>query len=310
MRYVRTTMRTLVADLLGLAIGFAIGGVALVHFLPRLEAHYQPAPPAVVAQAAPPLRPPAPAPLPRVVLPIFPQRQPQAAPEPPPLPHVVEPDVPSRIAGLAGTGFFIGDDGTLLTAAHVVKDCSRTQVVSRFVPLSPANILATDTRDDLALLQTGDVRVPAILPLGQPAGAHGKLFVLGYPSTAGEKVPEETWATLENARLPGTVGSYADPGFLVWMQASAVRHGYSGGPIVDPRDGDVVGLVKATVDPAHLRQIRGMPGSGVAIGPGSARLIAFVQRHEPWLDVTRASVEGDDPLDLARKATVHVFCWR
>ena len=115
---------------------------------------------------------------------------------------------------------------------------------------------------------------------------------------------------LENARLPRDAGSYADPGFMVWLQASAVTHGYSGGPIIDPRDGDVVGLIRGSVDPAHLRRLPGMPTAGVAIGPGAARLIAFVQRQEPWLDVTQVSAEGDATLDLARRATVHVFCWR
>ena len=40
----RGAMRTWVADLAGLVIGFALGGAALVHFLPQIEAYLRPAP--------------------------------------------------------------------------------------------------------------------------------------------------------------------------------------------------------------------------------------------------------------------------
>lgn len=295
-------MRPWMANLLGLAIGFVLGGAALVHFLPQLEAMRAPPAPRVFQVAAG--RPPPP-----TRLPIVAPNQAQPA-DPPPLPNVIHPDDPARIAGLSGTGFFVANDGTLLTAAHVVRDCRRTQVVSRYVPLSAATILATDHKDDIALLRADQVRAPAVLPLGLPAERGGRLMVLGYPASAGRLVPAETWGTLDNARLPAGTGQYADPGFLVWLEASAVTHGYSGGPIVDPRDGDVVGLVKGSVDPQHLRQLPGMPGSGVAIGPGAARLIAFVRQQAPWLDVTQVSDQGYGAVALARHATVHVFCWR
>lgn len=308
-------MRPWMGDLLGLAIGFVIGGAALAKYLPQLEAWWLPPAPAqlAVAAAAPaPIRVPPPAPMPLVIAPVFhpPPRSASPAPEAPVLPNVVQPDEPKQSAGLAGTGFFIADDGTLLTAAHVVHDCRRIQVVSPFVPLTAARIVATDHKDDLALLQINGKHAPAVLPLGGPAARTGRMFILGYPATAGMRVPAQTWGALENAKLPPAAGKYADPGYLIWLEASAVTHGYSGGPILDPRNGDVVGLIRAIVHSASLRGIQGMPTTGVAIGPGFSRLIAFVQGQEPWLDVSEVSVQGDGTLDLARRATVHVFCWR
>ena len=315
------------ANLLGLAIGFALSGAALLYFMPQLAAlrgaapsvrpvaarpdpgrlatpPAQPAPLLMPAKPAPSLMP---APMPRIAAPGLPIL---AGPgRPPRLPAIVHPDQPNQELGVAGTGFFIAEDGTVLTAAHVVADCRRTQVLSSLVHLTAATLLATDTKDDVALLHVGHIRPPAVLPLGRPAGPAGRLFVLGYPQSAGLTVPAETWGTLENAKLPSTAGPLANPRVLVWMQASAVTHGYSGGPILDPRNGEVVGLVKATVDDGALRQVPGMPTSGMAIGPGSGRLIAFVQQELPWLDVAPASAQGDDAIDLARRATVHVLCW-
>lgn len=322
-------MRPWMANLLGLAIGFALGAAALVRFLPQLEAARQPASPTPPAasdpagarparmrpaapaarDAAPPvraaLRAPPPVPLPRIVTPDLPRWSGRSAPR---LPTVVQPDPPRRTVGTAGTGFFVAKDGTLLTAAHVVARCRRMQVVSRLVPRTRARVLAVDHKDDLALLRSR-VRVPAVLPIGRPARAAGRVFILGYPASAGLKVPAETWGALENARLRPAIGDYADPRFLVWLHASAITHGYSGGPILDPRDGEVVGLVKATLDGQGLRRLPGIPTTGLAIGPGSSRLIGFLQRRAPWLDVTQASAEDTAALDLARRATVHVFCW-
>jgi S1-C subfamily serine protease len=319
-------MREWMANLLGLAIGFAVGGAVLVHYLPQLEA-MRPAP-----EAAAQRRAEAP-PLPRVVRPHTSARRTAPArrtadvpslaplpldPLPAPLPQVVTPGVPGwrepspepqQGGGKSGTGFFIAEDGTLLTAAHVVSGCRRMQVVSRSLGRVAAKLLATDDDNDIALLRAEHVHAPAVLPLGRPAGATARLFVIGYPATAGLTTPEETWATLENARLPHGAGSLGDPRFMVWFQASAVRHGYSGGPVLDPRSGAVVALVKGTLAPEALHRLHGMPDDGVAIGPGAGRLRAFVENEDPGIDVTAVAAQGDDAVALARRATVHVLCW-
>jgi hypothetical protein len=133
--------------------------------------------------------------------------------------------------------------------------------------------------------------------------------VLGYPATAGPLIPEETWGVLENDKLPREPASLTDPREQVWMQASRVTHGYSGGPIFDPRSGKVVGIVRAELDGNRLRAIRGMPDSGMTVGPGSALLDAFLESAAPGTDAFPADQWGDDPLAVVRHATVHVFCW-
>ncbi len=316
-------MRTWVADLTGLVIGFALGGAALVHFLPQIEGLLGPAgvqrvPVHQISVAAvtplPPvigpsrLAPPAPGP--------DPQPEPPALmPAPAPLPQISEPDeaVPSspppvRGTGMAGTGFFVAD-GMVVTAAHVVPECRRTEIVSRFVRRSPAQVAARDTRHDIALVEAGGVHAPATLAIGRPTASGGRVFVLGYPATAGLLIPEETWGVLENDKLPREPASLTDPREQVWMEAGRVTHGYSGGPIFDPRSGKVVGIVRAMLDGSKLQAIRGMPASGMTIGPGSALLDAFLEDAAPGTNAFPADQWGDDPLTVVRHATVHVFCW-
>ena len=298
-------MRLRSVGLRGLAIG-----AALLLVPPDIAALTRSIVPAAQAAAPEPsARPegatvlPSPAPLPRV---MYPDLSPQAAGAHPPLPAVITPSAPRR-TGKAGTGFFIARDGSLLTAAHVVTDCGRTSVVSRYVKPTAAHLLATDRDRDIALLRAPDLRPPAVLTLGGPTSR--RMFVLGYPEAAGPIVPAETWATLENDKLPLPVGTLTDPRETIWIEAAAVTHGYSGGPILDPGTGAVVGIVRGMVDMRRLPFVRGMPMSGVTIGPGAGQLTAFLRRELPTLATAEPSDTGDAALDDARRATVHVICW-
>jgi S1-C subfamily serine protease len=211
--------------------------------------------------------------------------------------------------GKAGTGFFISDDGTLLTAAHVASGCGRMQIISQYVARSWVSSVATDQEHDIAILRAEGVRPPAVVRLASVAPPTGKLFITGFPATASLTVPAETWAVMENDKFPANVGSLTDPRDLLWMSAPDVSHGYSGGPIFDPRSGAVVGLVKGEVDGGYLRLVRDMPTTGIAIGPGIASIAALVRREVPYAAVSLAASPGDAGLDGLRRATVHVLCW-
>ncbi|HUN41993.1 MAG TPA: trypsin-like peptidase domain-containing protein [Acetobacteraceae bacterium] len=314
-------MRTWMADLIGLAIGFALGGAVLVHFWPQIEQFRRPT--VAVAQpahAATPLpqvqtpvqRPPVqiamapvrPAPLPDIV---------NIVPAPAPLPQVNEPDEPEQDDGplppnmvIAGTGFFVTEH-LVMTAAHVVPSCQRVAIISPIIPLSPVTIDGRDSDNDIALLRTSDVTAPAVLEIGRPVDGRTRVFMLGYPASAGLKDPESTWGTLENDKLQ-QVPTF-NPRQHILMEASMVRHGYSGGAIFDPRSGKVVGIVRATLMPDAFRMVPGMPASGLAVGPGSALLDAFLQDEAPGSYAFPADQWGDDPISVLKRATVHVLCW-
>ena len=209
----------------------------------------------------------------------------------------------------AGTGFFVGSDGTLLTAAHVVQGCTRTQIVSQHVNRAWVSVVASDAANDIAILKAADTRPPAVASIGNHPPMGQRLFILGYPTSTTLTVAAETWAFMENRKFPATVGALAHPQDMIWMSAPAVTHGYSGGPILDPRTGTVVGMVKGTVDGGYLRLIQDMPTTGVAIGPGIAPITALLRQNAPFAAVTLAA-SGGDGLDTLRRATVHVLCWR
>jgi len=306
-------MRPWMANLIGLALGFTIGGEALFLWYSRTQD--TPAPPPAIASAQPPTLPvvkaapvmaapePQPIKLPRIQSPL--PSQPQT------VPTVIYPEEPTEPhkpgSGVAGTGFFVASDGSLITAAHVVTGCRATRIASQFVHPTNVRLIAIDTKRDVALLRADNVTPPATLPVGRPAAAGGRLFVLGYPATGGPLIPTETWGTLENVHLQPAPADFADPRRLIWAAAPAVAHGFSGGPMLDPRNGTVVGIVRGMVDSGKLHGERpAIPAHGMVIGPGSSPLIELLDQE--GADDDALAMSGDDALDAARRATVHVLC--
>jgi S1-C subfamily serine protease len=244
--------------------------------------------------------------------------RPGASPSPDPrqipIPAVVTPNPvdsgdPSIIIGKAGTGFFVGDDGTLLTAAHVVNECSRMQVISKYLPRTWVSLVVADQEHDIAVLRAIGTHPPAIVRMAAGAPASAKLFILGYPASADLTTPAETWAVVENAKFPPGIGPLVNPRELLWMSAPGVEHGYSGGPIFDPKLGAVVGLVKGEVEGGYLRLVRDMPTTGIAIGPGVEHIAALLRRQAAYTPASFTAASGETGEDTLRRATVHVLCW-
>ncbi len=112
-------MQPQTANLIGLSIGFAIGGAALAVVLlttdnPTPEP-VQTNPPAALASASPRIEPAAPA---QVFRPVeMPQIATPSPTQPDTLPNVIYPDPPADPGthkpgtGVSGTGFFVASDG-------------------------------------------------------------------------------------------------------------------------------------------------------------------------------------------------------
>jgi serine protease Do len=76
----------------------------------------------------------------------------------------------------SGTGFYINGNGQVLTAAHVIQDCTKLDV-KRDDQVLPAKVIASSSVVDLAALDT-DTPSPAFLPFRRSLS-----FELGEPVT-------------------------------------------------------------------------------------------------------------------------------
>ena len=315
-------MRPWTANLIGLTLGVAVSGAGLQAALPWLLQQQpqrvarvdkpQP-PPAKPAPEAP--APPAtePAPLPQLAIDWDPKPGPHVTAA---LPNIIRPNSPppreqeAHKPGMiyTGTGFFVGTDGSLITADHVVQSCKQIRIVSRLVPPTVVELLATDLNHDIALLRAASVTPPALLSIAHAPHASGRVFVLGFPATAKPRIPDETWATLENAALP-FADVRTDPRNTIWLASTVITHGYSGGPMLDPSTGSVIGIVQGDVDAKRLHAREAAIPEKLVIGPGTGPLSRIVDQEidGAYLAATYPMTD-EDALDAARRATVHVLC--
>lgn len=142
-----------------------------------------------------------------------------------------------------GSGFFISQDGYVVTNNHVVQNAVEVQVVTDDGKELSAKVIGTDPRTDLALLkvnQSGDYRyVPlagAKPRIGDWVLAVGNPFGLGGTVTAG--------IVSAQGRDIGS-GPYDD---FIQIDA-AVNRGNSGGPTFN-QSGEVIGVNTAIYSPS------------------------------------------------------------
>lgn len=134
---------------------------------------------------------------------------------------------------LQGSGFFI-DSGQVATNFHVIKNASqiRVETFDRTVSIV-RNILATDEKNDLALIQLDSTsRQSAFLTMNAAAPAEGELItVISSPQGSRWKVTR------------GAIGLLWE--FQGWGErlqiSAAIAPGSSGGPVINA-GGEVIGV--------------------------------------------------------------------
>lgn len=146
-----------------------------------------------------------------------------------------------------GTGFFVGPDRAL-TCHHVIADLEEPfslELHAGTLAKAWLDQEVTAPASDVAVLRVNS-RAPAILPCAGGAEPGVDVWASGFPQPAGAvagKMP--TTATVGGAVTVEFRGppAYTFHGFT--LEASRVRPGLSGGPVVDLETGAVLGIVDA-----------------------------------------------------------------
>lgn len=137
-----------------------------------------------------------------------------------------------RQGNAGGAGFFVTNDGLILTAAHVVEGPGEVTVRTRGGVSLPAKKLRVDRKSDVAIL-----RFPGstehCLPISEETpGVGEELFAVGAP--LGEKDDPSV--------SKGVVSGIREKDGISYIQTNAsLSPGNSGGPLLNT-DGEVVGV--------------------------------------------------------------------
>jgi putative serine protease PepD len=195
---------------------------------------------------------------------------------PTPTPTVSVPDIYKRVGpsvavvrtakGALGTGVIVAEDGTVLTANHVISDRSAVSLIFADGTRSAATVAATDPAHDIATLTPATLPQPIVpatlggaVEVGGPVVAIGNPLGLTYSVSSGV-----VSATGRTAKTNG--GTFSG---LIQFDAS-VNPGSSGGPLLDG-DGSVIGIVLSIADPGGDDAFAGIAFAvpiGTALGGG------------------------------------------
>lgn len=160
---------------------------------------------------------------------------------------VLRVSVPSKNKG--GTAF-LHKSGKVITAAHIVKDCSSTDVflIDSQGQRKDVTKIVSDNDYDLALLTPKTVLKRASLPINasNKLSIGAQVTTWGYPSGYKGLVP-----LLSVGYLSGVETIKSDSGKLInrWVVNAAFNRGNSGGPLIHIEDGTVIGIVVSKLAP-------------------------------------------------------------
>ena len=170
---------------------------------------------------------------------------------------------------VSGSGFFINDQGYILTNNHVVEGTKEVKIVLSDGTEQNASIVGTDQYSDIAVLKT-DGKIPAVaalgnsdkldpgesvIAIGSPLGNFKNTVTVGVVSATGRSIDTGNGYQIEN---------------LIQTDA-AINHGNSGGPLVDLA-GEVVGINTLVVRNSGMGDVA--EGLGFAIPVNTAQAIA------------------------------------
>jgi S1-C subfamily serine protease len=165
-----------------------------------------------------------------------------------------------------GSGVIVNEDGSILTAFHVVDQANSIEIVFADGTRSKAAVSATDPAHDIAVLrpeQLPSVVVPAVLG-GDGVGVGLPIVAVGNPLGLDGTTTSGVISALGRS-IRADDGRQLDG--LIQFDA-AVNPGSSGGPLLN-QQGEVVGIVVALADPSKDGYFIGI-GFAVPIGTAVA----------------------------------------
>jgi S1-C subfamily serine protease len=147
-----------------------------------------------------------------------------------------------------GSGVVVNLDGDILTSLHVVDGASHIKLTFFDGSTSPAQIVATQAEDDIAVVRATKPP-PMLIPatLGNPGAVRqgSEAYALGSPFGLYGSVSAGVISGLDRSYTDQRTGRTLTGLFQI---DAAVNPGNSGGALVD-RDGHLIGIVTALVNP-------------------------------------------------------------
>jgi 2-alkenal reductase len=170
---------------------------------------------------------------------------------------------------VSGTGFFITDQGYIITNNHVVEGAQEVTIILSDGTEQKAALVGTDIYSDIAVLKT-DGNVPAVANLGNSDVLKPGESVIAIGSPLGNFKNSVTVGVVSaTGRAIDTGNGYQIEGLI--QTDAAINHGNSGGPLVNLA-GEVIGINTLVVRNTNSGDVA--EGLGFAIPVNTAQAVA------------------------------------
>jgi TPR repeat protein len=172
-------------------------------------------------------------------------------------------------ARATGSGFFVTEDGFFLTNFHVVRDATRI-IIRTDAGNFPAQLVAADKANDVALLKTEGSFKPLPLAASRDTKLGDAVFTIGFPNVQMQGVAPK----LTDGKISSLVGLEDDPRFF--QVNVAIQPGNSGGALVNER-GNVIGIITLRMTESVAYQRTGALPQAVNFAVKSAYALALLE---------------------------------
>lgn len=206
------------------------------------------------------------------------------------------------IQASSGTGFFVSNNGHLITNNHVVEGCQKVRLHHKGRVVNVV-LLAADRNNDLALLKT-DIQDIDAIPLSDenPYPAQD-IYVAGYPF--GNLIS----STIKITR--GIISSVSGLGnnYSNVQIDAALQPGNSGGPIVD-EFGNVVGVAVSKLALEKILKEYGVVPENVNFGIKSSIVMNFLEANNVRPKVPQnKKISKRELSNVISNGTYYLSCW-
>ena len=219
------------------------------------------------------------------------------------IPEVVETDDTSETLEVAsGTGFYVSNEGHIITNHHVIDGCMDMKVHTKGRIL-PTLRIADDKQNDLALLKISETPSYVFALSNTSPYPLQDIVVAGFPF--GDRYS----STLKFTK--GIVSSLAGMGdnYSEIQIDAALQQGNSGGPIIDEY-GNVVAVAVAKLDAKYMFDNFGIIPENTNFGIKASAVRNLLEGNQVPLKIPATDVISKRDLSrLATDGTVYLTCW-
>lgn len=193
----------------------------------------------------------------------------------------------------SGSGFFVSNNGHIITNHHVIDGCDVTKVNYKG-DLSEGKILAVDKMNDIAIVKTKINPINIFSVSNEDVSLLEDVIVAGFP--LGKKVS----SAIKTHKGVVTALAGAGDNYSNFQTDATINPGNSGGPIINQK-GNIVGIAVATWVEKGIQ--------GVHFGIKSSTLKTFANSNN--LSFSKPSYRDLSNKDLGKlitEATVYLEC--